>query len=251
MSDAGLEPNASPGPDAGAPWIGITTYHRERDGRSRFMLPDAYIDSVRAAGGRPVLLTPGENRPAELLTRLEGLVLAGGGDLHPETVGESAHGEMYSMCEERDRFELALVLAALERRTALLAICRGMQLLNVALGGDVHVHLPDVVGTAVAHRASQTEPTAHSVTLMPGEPLAQLFGREELAEVSSWHHQAVRTLGRGARPAAHAEDGTVEALVLEGAAQVQAVQWHPELQPEARSLQPRLFEELVARARRR
>jgi putative glutamine amidotransferase len=243
--------DASHGSDSGTPWIGITTYHRETEGRSRFMLPDAYVDSVRAAGGCPVLLTPGEARPAELLARLEGLILAGGGDLHPDTVGESAHDRMYSMCEERDRFELALVSAALERGTALLAICRGMQILNVALGGDVHAHLPDVVGSEVSHRASQDEPTAHPVTLTPAGPLARLFGREDLAEVASWHHQAVRRLGRGLRPVAVAADGTVEGLALEGAEQVLAVQWHPELQPERRSLQPRLFEALVARARLR
>ncbi len=226
-----------------APWIGVTTYHREREGRSRFTLPDAYVDGVRQAGGEPVLLVPGAEAPAALLERLDGLVITGGGDLHPETLGEPAHDHMYSMCQERDRFELALTQAALERELPTLAICRGMQVLNVALGGDVHPHLPDVVGEEVAHRRSQDEPTLHPVELVAGSALARLFGAERLGQVASWHHQAVRQLGRGLRPVAHARDGTVEALELDGAPWLQAVQWHPEL--ELGSVQARLFQTLV------
>ncbi|MBW2240814.1 MAG: gamma-glutamyl-gamma-aminobutyrate hydrolase family protein [Deltaproteobacteria bacterium] len=233
-------------PASGSPWIGVTTYHRERDGRSRFTLPDAYVEGIRRAGGEPVLLVPGAPAPASLLDRLDGLVMTGGGDLHPDTLGTTAHGHMYSMCEERDRFELALVRSALARSLPTLAICRGLQVLNVALGGDIHSHLPDEVGEEVAHRKSQTEPTDHPVQLEAGTALATLFGCEALPGVASWHHQAVRRLGEGLRPAAYATDGTVEALVLDGAAWLQAVQWHPELELE--SVQARLFRALVEQA---
>jgi putative glutamine amidotransferase len=209
-------------------------------------LPDAYVDGIRRAGGEPVLLVPGAPAPASLLDRLDGLVMTGGGDLHPETLGTATHGHMYSMCEERDHFELTLIRSALARSLPTLAICRGMQVLNVALGGDIHSHLPDEMGEEVAHRKSQTEPTDHPVQLEAGSALTTLFGCEALGRVASWHHQAVRRLGEGLRPAAHAADGTVEALELEGAPWLQAVQWHPEL--ELDSVQARLFRALVEQA---
>ncbi len=233
---------------ADRPWIGITTYHREREGRSRFTLPDAYVEGVRQAGGRALLIAPGEAEPAALLERLDGLLLTGGGDLHPELLGEPAHGHMYAMCAERDRFELSLVGACLERGTPLLAICRGLQVLNVALGGDLHLHLPDVVGEGTPHRKSQDEPTSHAVRMENGSHLHELLGGRLDEPVASWHHQGVRRPGRGLAATAWAEDGTVEALRLDGAPQVLAVQWHPELQLEPDSPQHALFQHLVRTA---
>src|SRR5690606_16854008 len=129
------------------PRIGITTYHRERVARERFQLPASYVDAVRAAGGLPLLLPPGDARPDELLDAVDGLLLCGGGDIDPALFGGArGHEAQYATCAERDGFELTLVRAALRRRTPLLAICRGLQVLNVALGGDLHVHLPDAVG---------------------------------------------------------------------------------------------------------
>ncbi len=231
------------------PWIGITTYQRETEGRSRFTLPDTYVEAVRRAGGRALLLAPGEQEPGALLERLDGLLLSGGGDLHPRTAGHPAHGKMYAMCEERDRFEIALVGAALARRMPLLAICRGMQVLNVALGGDLHAHLPDVVGEGVAHRRSQEQPAAHPVRVDPESRLAARLQREAIDEVASWHHQGVRHLGQGLTAVAHAPDGTIEALELQGAPQVQAVQWHPELQLNVDGIHRELFRSLVDEAR--
>lgn len=230
------------------PWIGVTTYHRELEGRPRFQLPSAYVDAVRRAGGLPVLLAPGEAGAAELLDRLDGLLFTGGGDLDPEHFGGERHPHTYFVCRERDGFELALMRAALERATPTLAVCRGTQVLNVAQGGALHAHVEDVVGRTVLHRASQSEPTGHPVRIEPGSRLAGLLGRAELEEVASWHHQAVSRLGRGLRAVAWAPDGTVEALELEGAPQLLAVQWHPELEEDARSPQAALFRALVERA---
>jgi putative glutamine amidotransferase len=230
------------------PLVGVTTYHREIEERPRFYLPSAYVDAVRAGGGIPVLLTPGEERPAELLERLDALVFSGGGDLDPGHFGGDDHPDSYFICEERDSFELQLMRAALERETPLLAICRGSQVLNVALGGSLHSHLEDVVGDAVVHRESQTRHTYHPVKLDPESRLAALLGATELAEVASWHHQAVDRLGAGLRAVAWAPDGTVEALELREAPRLVAIQWHPELQIELGSPHRKLFEAIVRMA---
>ena len=212
------------------PLIGITTYHRETGGRDRFTLPTAYVDALRAAGGLAVLVAPGDEAPEELLARLDGLVLSGGGDLDPGSFGGDAHTRTYSVSPERDAFELALLRGALERGTPALAICRGMQVLNVALGGDLHPHLPDVVGDAVTHRTSQTEAASHPVRLETGSALAGRLGAAaHLDAVPSWHHQALRRLGSGLRPVAWAPDDVIEAVELRGEPQLIAVQWHPEL----------------------
>jgi putative glutamine amidotransferase len=232
------------------PRIGVTTYHRDRQDRPRFQLPSAYVDAVRAAGGAPVLLPPGDPHPARLLDGLEGLVLAGGGDVHPARLQRAPHAASYAMCEERDDFEFALLGEALARALPTLAICRGAQVLNVLRGGDLLDHLPDHVGEEVAHRVSQHAHARHAVTLRPGSRLARLYGEERL-EVASWHHQAVGRLGDGLEAVAFAEDGVVEALELEGAPWLLAVQWHPELEAAEGSPGRRLFEHFVAIARDR
>lgn len=232
------------------PLIGVTTYHRERGGRERFHVPAAYVDAVRLGGGLPVLLPPGDPRPDEILASLDGLVLCGGGDLDPALFGgRTGHGAQYSTCAERDGFELALVRGALERRLPLLAICRGLQVLNVARGGDLHVHLPDVVGTQVSHRLSQSQHDVHPVRIDPGCRLAGVLDATRV-DVASWHHQAIDRLGEGLRAVAWAEDGTIEAVELPGHPEVLAVQWHPELQARAGSPHLRLFEALAADAAR-
>jgi putative glutamine amidotransferase len=229
------------------PLIGITTYHRETSGRSRFTLPSAYVDALRGSRGLAVLATPGEQEPEELLERLDGLVLSGGGDLDPASHGAESRADTYSVSPERDEFEIALIRGALARGMPTLAICRGMQILNVALGGDLHVHLPDVVGDAVAHRASQTEAALHPVRLEAGTKLSVRLGAPALPSVPSWHHQALRRLGTGLRAVAWAPDGVVEAVELPGERQLIAVQWHPELAGETAAGRG-LFDALVTGA---
>jgi putative glutamine amidotransferase len=112
------------------PLIGITTDHRETSGRSRFTVPSAYVDALRASRGLAVLATPGEEEPEELLERLDGLVLSGGGDLDPASHGAEPRADTYSVSPERDAFEIALIRGALARGLPTLAICRGMQILN-------------------------------------------------------------------------------------------------------------------------
>ncbi len=239
------------------PLIGITTYPPSQAGR--YGLPQEYVASVRRAGGEPVLVPPGTvDDPidvATLLDRLDGVVLAGGGDLDPATYHGAPHETTYALHEGRDRDELALVRALLDRHVPTLAICRGSQVLNVALGGTLVPHLPDVVpGPAaggVLHRIEPPEPqasaspTPHDVRVEPGSDLAEVLGTTTVSPMS-WHHQAVDRLGDGLRAVAWAPDGVVEATELPGHPWLRSVQWHPELTAASDPTQQRLFDALVA-----
>jgi putative glutamine amidotransferase len=229
------------------PRIGITTYPRAGRDRLRFSLPSAYVDAVRAGGGLALLLPPGEERPDELLEGLDGVVFGGGGDLDPALFGAEPHAAHYGIDRERDAFELVLMRDALERRLAVLGICRGLQVLNVLRGGTLHAHLPDAVGEDVCHRESQDRHTHHAVRLEPGSRLASIYGTAELS-IASWHHQAVHDVGRDLRPVAWAPDGTIEALEDPARPEVLAVQWHPELELAPESPQRRLLAAFVALA---
>jgi len=228
------------------PLIGVTTYPRHGTDRPAFFLPTAYVDCVRAGGGMPLLLAPGEERPEDILGHVDGLVFSGGGDLDPAHFEAEPHPTQYGVDEERDLFELALMRSALEYDTPILAICRGLQVLNVARGGDLHVHLPDVFGEEVLHRHPERRPIAHPVRFDPGSHLAKIYGATEIQTIS-WHHQAVNRLGEGLAAAAWAPDGSIEALEVPDRPWVLAVQWHPEMQPEER----RLFAAFVTAARER
>ncbi|APZ44399.1 gamma-glutamyl-gamma-aminobutyrate hydrolase family protein [Acidihalobacter ferrooxydans] len=223
--------------------IGLSTYGRGDN--KRYSLPAEYVSAVRRAGGVPVLLTPGMPPPGDWLERLDGLILSGGGDIDPARYGGAPHEALYAIDAQRDAFEFALLAAALARRMPLLAICRGLQVLNVHLGGTLHEHLPDVYGEQVAHRAPPREPTPHALRIAPGSRLAALLGGEA-AVASSWHHQGIDTLGRGLTPVAWAPDGLIEAVELADYPWLAAVQWHPELTADKDPAQQALFDALVA-----
>jgi gamma-glutamyl-gamma-aminobutyrate hydrolase PuuD len=176
----------------------------------------------------------------ETLEALDGLLLSGGSDLDPELYDQEAHDETVGVHEERDRAELALLEAALKRDMPVLAICRGSQVLNVARGGDLVQHLPDVVGDE-KHRHTLGVFADHEVTVEDGTRLASLLG--DRAPVKSHHHQGIGRIGEGLRVAAHAEDGTVEAVEDPSRRMALGVLWHPEAGEDAR-----LFDELVREA---
>jgi putative glutamine amidotransferase len=230
------------------PVIGITTYAPDGEPPA-FSLPTGYVRAVVLSGGLPVLLAPAPKPLEAILDRIDGLLLSGGGDIDPALHRGGAHPTVYGVNPERDEFELELVGRALERPAfPVLAVCRGMQVLNVALGGDLELHIPDRRGDAVAHRLPPREPTRHAVDLDPDGALAEIYG-EQRVEVCSWHHQEVSKLGRGLRPMAYAPDGVIEGLVDDGHPLIVGVQWHPELQVEAEPLQRRLFDWIVEKAR--
>jgi putative glutamine amidotransferase len=190
----------------------------------------AYVRAVERAGGLPVVLPPAVPTLAPpLLERLAGLCLPGGPDIHPSFYGASAHPELGPTEPELDAFEIALARGALERGMPVIGICRGAQLLNVALGGTLHQHVPDAVGDAIPHRQSDDSrrPT-HEVRLAGGTHVARAMGGER-HEVNSLHHQAVDRLGDGLTAVGWAPDGLVEAVELPGGdGFAVGVQWHAE-----------------------
>lgn len=224
------------------PLIGITTYvepaswghwHAEVA-----LVPYDYVRAVERAGGRAVLVPPDAEGVAEVLEALDGLVFSGGNDLEPQEYGADAHPATTGTNPDRDRGELALLQAALARDLPVLAICRGFEVLNVARGGDIVQHLPDVVGHE-EHREIVGEFSEHAVRVDPSSRIPEAHG-----PVKSHHHQALGRIGDGLREVAWAEDGTVEGLEDPDGRFVVGVLWHPEAGEDQR-----LFEQLVEAAR--
>ncbi|MER5566607.1 gamma-glutamyl-gamma-aminobutyrate hydrolase family protein [Streptomyces goshikiensis] len=214
------------------PLIGISTYVEESTRFGVWDLPAAlapagYHELVQAAGGAAVLLPPDEpGRAAEVLSRVDGLVIAGGPDVDPVHYGAARDPRTGAAAAVRDHWELALINAALEARMPLLGICRGMQALNVALGGTLHQHIDGHVDTPGVM-------SWHPVRPVPGTRYARLVPEE--AQVPTYHHQAVDRVGRDLVVSAHALDGTVEAVELPDLDRwVLGVQWHPERDKDTR-----------------
>ncbi|MBP6116072.1 MAG: gamma-glutamyl-gamma-aminobutyrate hydrolase family protein [Neisseriaceae bacterium] len=228
------------------PIIGVTTYSpREKAG---FHTPVAYLNAIIRAGGVPMqlpLLTTA--LIPEWLATVQGLVFVGGSDIGAHHYGAAPHPLAEVVYPLRDEVELALLTAALQQALPILAICRGMQLLNVVQGGSLHQHLPDVVGHQVAHRTALGEACMHTVRISPESALANRLGTS--ISVSSLHHQGVDQLGVGLAPIAWTEDGVIEALSLMDVPQVKAVQWHPEMTADHDPKQQGLFDDLVVSAR--
>lgn len=227
------------------PVVGITTYVTlttfESWQEESALVPIDYVRAVERAGGRPLLVPPSDEGIEETLDVLDALIFSGGSDLDPATYGQEAHPETKGVVADRDRAELALLEAALARDMPVLAVCRGSQVLNVALGGDLIQHLPDVVGHD-DHKHTPGEYSDHDVVLEPDTRLATLLG--DHAPVKSHHHQGFGRLGSGLREAGRAEDGTVEALEDPSRRFALGVLWHPEAGEDMR-----LFEALVDEAR--
>lgn len=224
------------------PLIGITTYGE--DEQRQFPLPREYVDSVRRAGGVPILLPPGEPRLRELFALLDGLILAGGGDLEPAVYGGNHHESVYMTDSERDTEELELARMVIDTGKPTLGICRGTQVLNAVLGGTLHEHLPDVVGEEVLHRLPPREPGEHPIAVTPGCRLAEILGELEFP-AASWHHQAIRDVAEPLEVVAHAPDGTIEAVELPSHPWLIGVQWHPELTAATDPIQQQLFDAFV------
>src|SRR3954454_24171613 len=223
------------------PLIGISTYReRARWGTwdvPAILLPASYADAVAEAGGEPVLLPTGAVS-AEVIGRLDGLVVAGGADVDPARYGQAAGPRTTVVRPERDESELTALRAALDRDLPVLTICRGMQLLNVALGGTLVQHVPDLAGAA-CHDPGAGRYRRHEVTTAPGTELRRLLGTAEGADCH--HHQALGRIARDLTPSAWAEDGVVEAVEWTGRRFCVGVQWHPEAGEDHR-----LFAALVA-----
>src|SRR3989440_3617941 len=230
--------------NASRPVVGVTTYvtpakwsYWEMEAA---LVPAQYVEAVERAGGRPLLVPPSAEGIEETLDAVDGLIFSGGSDLDPDTYGQKPHPETRGVVPERDRAELALLEAALARDLPVLAICRGSQVLNVARGGDLVQHLPEVVGDE-KHKHTPGEFADHDVMLEEGTRLGDLLGGR--APGKSHHPQGFGRVGEGLRVAAHAEDGTIEAVEDPSRRFALGGLFHPEAGEDRK-----LFEELVREA---
>ena len=214
------------------PVVGMTTYLEQAqtgvwDVQASF-LPHIYFEAVTRAGGIAVLLPPqpvDDEIANRVLDGLDGLVITGGKDVDPARYGQKPHPKTDEPRRDRDAWEFALLGAALKRGVPVLGICRGAQVLNVALGGTLHQHLPDAVGHS-GHQAGNAEFSTSRVDIVPGTRLAGLLGGS--SDEQCYHHQAIADLGEGLIVSASDADGVIEAVELPGDTFVLAVQWHPE-----------------------
>jgi gamma-glutamyl-gamma-aminobutyrate hydrolase PuuD len=234
-----------PSPETTTPLIGITTYvEPARWGvwdLPAALVPQAYVRAVHAVGCRSLLVPPGEDGIEEIVEALGGLVLAGGPDLDPSLYSMPPHAATGGLRPDRDRGELALLRVALAHELPVLGICRGVELLNVALGGDLVQHLPDQLG-ADSHRGGAGKFAEHSVRVEPVAPVAE--GWRAKTTVCSYHHQGLGRIADDLEPFAWAPDGIVEAVQHRGFPFVVGVLWHPEAGGDRR-----LFEALANAAR--
>lgn len=200
-------------------------------GQNRKM--EDYLESVRRAGGEPVEVVVGGEAPEQILSRVDGLVLTGGGDVDPQLYGEVPHDTFQAAESGRDSFEIALARAAVAKGIPLLAICRGMQVLNVALGGTLVQDIPSQVPGALEHSVPLPRAGgAHEVWVSKDSKLATLLADHmedgETCHVNSRHHQSVKQAANGFEVTATSPDGVIEAMEKPDAPFCVAVQWHPE-----------------------
>lgn len=236
------------------PLIGMTPSIMELEWAGAFRMPatvgwSSYTRAIAAAGGVPVVLATDGHGVTEVLAAIDGLVLPGGPDVDPSLYGETeVHPAVYGLNPERDRFEIELARAAVARNLPLLAICRGIQVLNVALGGTLYQDLPDQHPAHANHRqqAAASEPL-HEVQLAPGSCLARLYAAARV-RANSFHHQGVKAVAPGLRAVGWSPDGLVEGVESPDHDFVVGVQWHPEVMFEAHAEHLRPFAGLAAAA---
>lgn len=244
-----------------SPLIGVTTsitFTPKAKTPERAFVNSSYLLAVQQAGGVPVPLPPQLDDRAleELASRLDGLLLTGGGDMDPRAFGESPHPTVYEVSPARDRLEMTLVERCISEGKPILAICRGIQVLNVALGGTLYQDVASDPGTQIQHQQDKDgtprdEPT-HQVKIAAGSVLGRVLGVTDLS-VNSLHHQAVKALGKNLVAVAHAPDQIIEGIELKDAGPerfVLGVQWHPEELVSHDAASRNLFSALVSASRK-
>jgi len=215
------------------PLIGITAGHRPlKSNRTSTSLPREYAQAVELAGGLPVILPLDQPEPyyQSILSRLDGLLFSGGGDIRPERYGSTPHPLVAGVDPDRDRVELLLLNLTYRMNLPILGICRGLQLINAGLGGTLYEDICDQHLGAIKHQYSDNEGRSyrpHNVEVKPGSRLENILGSRSVP-VNSLHHQGIRVLAPGLTATAHAPDGIIEGIEAEAKAFVLAVQWHPE-----------------------
>jgi putative glutamine amidotransferase len=234
------------------PIIGITTYGlNEQPIQSdhyadHYVLPAQYVAAVRRAGGVPVLLAPGELGWERWLDVVDGMVVSGGQDIEPARYGVDSHPDVRRVDPDRDNTELALATRLARSSVAALFICRGMQILNVALGGSLHPHIPKLDGGDI-HRSADGLWTYHDIEALEGSLLASAMGATA-AKPCSGHHQALDRIAEALTVTATAPDGLAEAVEVFGHPWLMGVQWHPEVSAATDPTQQGIFDAFVKAA---
>ena len=239
------------------PVIGITTagrseiYVKSRSYDAFYSAPAAFVDAVRRAGGLPLLIPPGEAEWPQTLRLLDGLILTGGTDIDPaEYQGDTQNPHLRRADRERDRSELSLARHLIaEKERPLLCVCRGMQVLNVAAGGSLYEHIPDISAEEI-HRCEEDIWAMQHVSVADGSLLAEVMGTTSV-HTQSGHHQALKEVGAGLQVVGMASDGIIEAVEMPDHAWLVAVQWHPEVTASHDASQQAIFDALVEQAGRR
>ena len=245
------------------PFIAVVAYHLAGDRVARwpeggYGVPALYLDALRRAGARTAIVAPGEEgSPEEILAPFDGLLMVGGGDIDPSRYGGGSNEHLYGIEPDRDEFEIDLLHAADRLAVPTLCICRGLQVMNVAFGGTLHPHLPDVPGLIQHGVPVEGTLTIHEVTPTPGSRLAAVTKSGSLA-AASHHHQGIDRLGDGLEATGRTEDGLIEAIERvvpdqqdPRAAWMLGVQWRPEETAEGDPDQQSLFEGLTRLASER
>ena len=237
------------------PLIGITTYRGQTDDGPKdfFCLSEAYVRAVQRAGGLPVMIPLGLSEEAlqHLYSRLDGLILSGGGDVDPEAFGGGAHETLFGVDPDRDRVEFNLVRWAVAEDKPVLGICRGIQVMYVALGGSLYLDTSQI-GGARKHAYFpnyRRDYLAHPVAVEEESLLARSVGAP-IFKVNSLHHQAIRQPAPSLRVVARSPDGVIEAVERPDLTFALGVQWHPECLPRSRAAR-QLFHTFVQHTRSR
>lgn len=238
-----------------APLIGVTAGRRpSRGGYSLVTVVEAYIQALLHAGANPLIIPLGQPEAAlaGLPARLDGILFTGGGDIHPDRYRSQMHPQVYEVDEDRDRVELQLVQSSVQAGLPFLGICRGLQVVNVGLGGSLYEDIQDQRPESIPHRYWPGWPRdylAHGMDVAAGSRLAEITAGEEFM-VNSLHHQGIRDLAPALSATAHAPDGLIEAVELPDYPFGLAVQWHPEWMPGSKPMQA-LFAAFVSAAQQR
>ena len=238
------------------PLVALPAYHLAAGRVSKWVgggyaVPEAYVNALRRAGVRGAILPAGDEAvpAAEVLAPFDGLLLVGGGDIEPERYDAARHAEVYGVEPARDALEIALARQAVDDGMPVFAICRGIQLVNVAFGGTLHQHLPDREGLLGHGVPAGGTPGCHEVKVAAGSRLAHAIGdAPTVGACTSFHHQGIDELGDGLAATAWSEDGLVEALELpaDDGRWLLAVQWHPEMSAADDPVQQGLFDAFAA-----
>lgn len=226
------------------PIIGVLA---EIDAELNARVQNTYIHAIEVCGGSPILLprVNGDEAIAHLIDICDGVFFTGGADIAPRRYGEEASKMLGPLQEERDEFEFNVFGKVIETEKPILAICRGAQLVNVALGGTLYQDIPSEIQTKILHRQSEPKLSpSHSVRIIPDTPLYGMTGAEKM-RANSFHHQAIKALGTGLKVMATAEDGIIEAVYAIGERYIRAYQWHPERLVDTDIQNRMLFEDFI------